>query len=75
MFVHAGGSSAFLELATAFHRRCLEDPVLAAEVGRHNRRVVEEHHDLDQQVQRLEEAFRYAEALPMRERRRGGRPR
>lgn len=53
----------------------LEDPVLAAEVGRHNRRVVEEHHDLDQQVQRLEEAFRYAEALPMRERRRGGRPR
>src|SRR5262245_60731870 len=29
MFEHAGGSRAFLDLATAFHRRCLEDPVLA----------------------------------------------
>ena len=29
MFEHAGGSAAFLELATAFHRRCLEDPVPA----------------------------------------------
>ena len=29
MFEYAGGSRAFLDLATAFHRRCLEDPVLA----------------------------------------------
>ncbi len=29
MFEFAGGSSAFLDLAAAFHRRCLEDPVLA----------------------------------------------
>jgi hemoglobin len=29
MFEFAGGSAAFLSLATAFHRRCLEDPVLA----------------------------------------------
>jgi hemoglobin len=29
MFEFAGGSRAFLDLATAFHRRCLEDPVLA----------------------------------------------
>ena len=29
MFVFAGGDDAFLALATAFHRRCLEDPVLA----------------------------------------------
>jgi hemoglobin len=29
MFEFAGGSPAFLALATAFHRRCLEDPVLA----------------------------------------------
>ena len=29
MFEFAGGSPAFLSLAAAFHRRCLEDPVLA----------------------------------------------
>jgi hemoglobin len=29
MFEFAGGSPAFLRLAKAFHRRCLEDPVLA----------------------------------------------
>jgi hemoglobin len=29
MFEFAGGSSAFLALAKAFHRRCLEDPVLS----------------------------------------------
>jgi hemoglobin len=28
MFEFAGGEPAFLALATAFHRRCLEDPVL-----------------------------------------------
>jgi hemoglobin len=28
MFEFAGGGPAFLALATAFHRRCLEDPVL-----------------------------------------------
>ena len=28
MFAFAGGEDAFLALATAFHRRCLEDPVL-----------------------------------------------
>ena len=28
MFEFAGGDAAFLDLATAFHKRCLEDPVL-----------------------------------------------
>jgi hemoglobin len=29
MYEFAGGAPAFLALATAFHRRCLDDPVLA----------------------------------------------
>ncbi len=29
MFEFAGGEAAFLALATAFHQRCLEDPVLS----------------------------------------------
>jgi hemoglobin len=29
LFAFAGGEPAFLTLATAFHRRCLEDPVLS----------------------------------------------
>jgi len=33
MVEFAGGSPAFLALATAFHRRCLEDPVLAHPVS------------------------------------------
>ncbi len=53
----------------------LDNPKLAREVGRHNRKVAENEHDLKKQVLRLEEAFRRAEALPMRDRRRGGCPR
>jgi glycosyltransferase involved in cell wall biosynthesis len=53
----------------------LDNPGLGREVGRHNRKVAEGHHDLQRQVLRLGEAFRQAERLPVRDRRRGGRPR